>query len=597
MPKENTPATSACTSENCQRNSIQSFGTAKALLVRAMHQKGYSDTLGRRLYSLKSMSATLTQPQAPPGSSTDRTRQPAPFSSVGAWVDSHAFLSLALLLAILLVTQLGYSLRIPLWHDEVFTWCISQASSLRALLHLTSTVDFNPPLSYLITRATYHLIGVGTLQTRLPEIIGFALAMVCLFLFVRRRAGNSFGILAAAILLSGKACEPAIDGRPYGLLFGFGSLALVAWQSAVMAQERGANSNSRMRSADLLLGFAIAAVLLTHIFGLFFWAAIVAAEGTRLIQSRRPVPSRIVALILPLAATFFYLPLFRSHAASSFAPAFQAHISTIFDFYFDRTKREIACLAASFAFLAILGGRAWIRPTRQLVFTSPEWVAITILLLAPVPLILNLARHHGAFFYRYGDVATLGLAIAFTTLVVSLTARASTPAVLVAIIFLAGSGREQYALKFALQGNIFRHSDPPMIPYRPETLTQPDLPIVINSGIVFMEMNNHEPAQRLNRTYYLTGGPIAIQYTHANIFEGIPQELESFHLQGRTQPYQAFLAQHPHFYLLASDHDYPEDWMLRKLKDDGAQLRLLGQLDNSYRDHNLYDVTLPAATH
>jgi hypothetical protein len=539
------------------------------------------------------MSATLAQPQTPTGTSTGQTSQPAPFSGVGAWVDSHAFLSLAFLLVILLVTQLGYSLRIPLWHDEVFTWCISQAPSLRSLLHLTSTIDLNPPLSYFITRATYRLIGVGTLQTRLPEIVGFALAMVCLFLFVRRRAGNSFGILAAAILLSGKACEPAIDGRPYGLLFGFGSLALVAWQSSVMAQER----DSKTRFADLLLGFAIAAVLLTHIFGLFFWGAVVAAEGTRLIQSRRLPPSRAAALILPLAATWFYLPLFRSHAAEYFAPAFQAHLSTIFAFYLDRTQREIACLAVAIAFLAILGGKAWIRPARQLVFTAPEWVAVAAIACAPVPLILNLARHHGGFFYRYGDVATLGLAIAFAVLVDRLTSRASTAAVLAAIIFLAGSGREQYTIKFALQGNIFRHSEPPMIPYRPETLAGPDLPIVINSGIVYMEMNNHESAQRLNRTYYLTGGPIAIQYTHANIFEGIPQELESFHLQGRTEPYQAFLALHPHFYLLANDHDYPEDWMLRKLKDDGAQLRLLGQLDSSYRDHNLYDVTLPAAKH
>ena len=56
-----------------------------------------------------------------------------------------------------------------------------------------------------------------------------------------------------------------------------------------------------------------------------------------------------------------------------------------------------------------------------------------------------------------------------------------------------------------------------------------------------------------------------------------------------------FVRQHPHFYLLAGDHDYPEDWLLRKLHDDGAQMRLLGNIDNSYRDHDLYDVTFPTA--
>jgi hypothetical protein len=122
-----------------------------------------------------------------------------------------------------------------------------------------------------------------------------------------------------------------------------------------------------------------------------------------------------------------------------------------------------------------------------------------------------------------------------------------------------------------------------------------DLPLVINSGIVFVEMNNHESAQLLDHTYYLTGGPAALHYTNANIFEGMADAVQVFNLHGHAEPYAAFVRQHPHFYLLAGDHDFPEDFLLRKLTADGAQMRVLGKIDNSYRDHNLYDVSLPAA--
>jgi hypothetical protein len=84
-----------------------------------------------------------------------------------------------------------------------------------------------------------------------------------------------------------------------------------------------------------------------------------------------------------------------------------------------------------------------------------------------------------------------------------------------------------------------------------------------------------------------------LQYTHAGIFEGIPLEIEAFHLKGRTEPYTTFVKRNPRFYLLASDHDYPEDWLLRKLHDDGAQVRLAGRVPNSYRDDRLYEVTVP----
>ena len=539
------------------------------------------------------MSATATlAPVSPPAKET-----PGPFSRAGAWFESHYFISLSILFAIYVCAHLGYSLRIPLWHDEIYTYYIAQAPTLPALLHLTRTIDLNPPLSYLLTRLSFHLLGVGTLQTRLPEMLGFWLAIVSISLFIRRRAGNAFAILAAVILFASKTTEPAIDGRPYGLMFGFGALLLLAWQSSTLAEDApDPPRNSRALAANLLIAFAASALLLTHVFGIFLWGAVAAAEAAHSIQHRRLAPARLVALLLPLAATWFYIPIFRSHAACSFPPAFQAHLSDIFGYFADRTVRESKALLFIVLVFAAIGGRSWLRPASRFVLTPPEWVAVACFLLTPVVIVARLAPQHAAFFFRYGDAAMLGTAILFTVLLCRLAANRPAAALLAALIFLFFSSRAQHTAMWIAQGRIFRHTEPTILPFRPNPLANSDLPLVINSGIVFTEMNAHESPQLLGRTYYLTGGPVALHYTNATIFEGMASEIATFHLHGHAQPYSDFIRAHPHFYLLAADHDYPEDFLLRKLHADGARMPIVATIDNSYRDHYLYDVTLPTPT-
>jgi hypothetical protein len=537
---------------------------------------------------------TATAAIAPvPASAPVKAREFAgPFAGAGVWVESHYPASLLIFFILFLCAHLGYSLRIPLWHDEIFTYYIAQAPTLRDLLRLTRTIDLNPPLFYLITRTTFHLFGVGTLQTRLPEITGWWMALVCISIFVRRRAGNAYAILAAVILFCSKTTDPAIDGRPYGLMFGFGALMLVAWQSSTMAEDRG----SRSLRSDLLLALAASALLLTHVFGLFLWAAIVAAEAAYSLQHHKLSISRLTALVLPLACTAFYGPIIRAHAAESFPPAFQAHLSDILGYFSNRTFKDFESILFTIILIAAVGGRPWITPAARFVLTRAEWVAVLCYLLTPALIIARLAPQHAAFFYRYGDAAMLGTAILFTVLLCRIAANRPAAALLAAVIFLFFSSRIQHTAMFVAQGQIFRHIEPTITPLHLAPLALADLPLVVNSGIVFVEMNNHETPQFLDRAYYLTGGPIALHYTNANIFESMPGEIDAFHLHGHAAPYAAFTRQHPHFYLLAGDHDYEEDWLLRKLHDDGAQLRLLGKIDNSYRDHNLYEVTLPART-
>jgi hypothetical protein len=124
-----------------------------------------------------------------------------------------------------------------------------------------------------------------------------------------------------------------------------------------------------------------------------------------------------------------------------------------------------------------------------------------------------------------------------------------------------------------------------------------DLPLVDASGVTFFEMNHHEKPDILSRLYFLKDRSLAMSYTHTNIFEdrGWGDEMKpDYPISANVSSYNDFTHQHREFLVLGT-YDAPEEWLLRKLHDDGARLTWLGAYPLSYVDSDLYLVSLPAA--
>ncbi len=506
--------------------------------------------------------------------------------------DRHPVLLLAFLLVDAILVALHLSIYVPLWHDELFTYAIAQLPTLHDVLLATRAIDLNPPLSYFLTRVSFHLFGVGTLQCRLPEMAGMLLALTCLFLFVRRRAGNSFGFLSAAILLAGQAADDTRQARPYGLLLGFTALALLAWQSS-SAQ----SSRTRAWPFNLLLFVALSAALLSHVFGLFGWFALVAAECVQARLNRRLDPGRTFALLLPLGFAGFYKPLLQGHAAALFPPSFQPNLASVVSFYAREVSTILVALwiAACAAMLFEARSRATRSQPRTLraILTLPEWVVTLIFITMPIALILRLRLQHAAFFSRYGLVASLGFSILLSVSFYLVSGDRPAFAIFAAVLVLLLGRHSAAALHSLLKGNILRHTEPPIRLSHLADFTDPSLPIVDASGLTFLEMNFRESPQLLARTFYLTGGPFAAQYAHATIFEGMGTEKAIMHFRGAVDPYPDFVAHHRHFYVLGT-LGYAEDWLLPKLQADGATLLFRTSLASDYKDHDLYEVSMPS---
>ena len=508
----------------------------------------------------------------------------------GDWAQAHGWILFAALLLTYLCAALGYSLGLPLWHDELFTFHIAQTPTVRDLIHETRTLDLNPPLSYLLTRASFRLFGIGTLQCRLPEIAGFVLALTGVFAFARRRAGDAYGLLAVVLLLSSDAAQLSIQARPYGLLLGFTALALASWQ---IADDLPTGAKGVLW-ANLALFGSLVALLLTHVFGVFAWAVIVAGEAASSYKRRHINVPRLLAAILPIGLAVLYRPLLRNHGASAFPLAFQPKLQTVLLFYRDQLGVALLCLLCACVLVGLASRGVWLRGSARYRLTGPECIALSGLVIFPLVLIAHLRLNHGAFYDRYGVAANIGFSLLLTFSLCWLAEGRPAVAVVAAILLLQCSGRLPDAMRSLKHWQIFRWTEPFVPASDLQSLMAPGLPLVDASGLTFVEMNQRAPANLLDRVYYLDDPAAALQYAHATIFNQMTQEAEQFHFRGRVETYARFIAVHPRFYVLGT-YAYPEDWLLRKLQADGMQLRLLGPVKAFYKDQELYEVTAPSS--
>ncbi len=473
-----------------------------------------------------------------------------------------------------------------LWHDELFTYYIAQAPNLSTLLEQTRTLDLNPPLLYLFVRGLLHLLPASATVCRIPSIAGFVLCLWCVYVFVGRRLGAMWGMVGALFLATGDAYPYAFEARPYGLMLGFLGLAFVGWQKATDEREK-----SRLGLFLVVLGGLGA--LLSHVFALFAWMILIAAELLRVAEGRRWNWQVLLALLSPLIATATYIPLIHTHTVSYFPAAFEPNVYTMVAYYI------VILIPPAFALMIVtmltpifVRERKFV-PRGILPISAAELVALLWFFAVPGIQMFYLLDAHGAFFFRYGIVANFAIATLVPIFVGWFTRGNRSVAWITAFALLLWSVLPANILIPALHPSIL--SVWTRKPGGCEACAlanriAPELPFVDASGLTYIEMDNREDAGFLSRVYYLTDPSAALRYAHANIFDGMQAEKDAFPIRANVEDYSIFVQRHPKF-LVFGTYDYPEDWLLRKLHADGAHLCLLRTVgDPQFKDRQLWQV-------
>ena len=228
-----------------------------------------------------------------------------------AWKTIAAF---ALLSAVYFADTLLRASHKPFWFDELFTVYLCRLPTFHAtwaaVLH---GCDLNPPLFYLLTRASEHLLGEGPVATRIPSLLGFWVFSICLYAFAARRMGRLRGLIAALAPVFTLAYSYAYEARASAVVLAWCGLMLVCWQ-----RTREPSSSPRRWQLDgWLLGFTACflAALLTHVYAAVLSVPFLLVELGNLAAKRAVRRDLCAVLVLPLGLVApMYLQLSRNYA-------------------------------------------------------------------------------------------------------------------------------------------------------------------------------------------------------------------------------------------------------------------------------------------
>ena len=375
----------------------------------------------------------------------------------------------------------------------------------------------------------------------------------------------------------------ATEARPYALVAGFLGATLLCWQHAT-------ESNRRMVWV-VALALSVAGMMLSHFLALLYIVPFCVAEAVRFYQRRRADLAVWAVLLIPCIIPFIYSQLMTRFEASVFPSPFQASWRKIAESYYGSLKIEATPL------LLVLG-LVWLITPRHPEGKKPipkiegaDLAVVAGMIGMPILVNLVLMRTHGAYFDRYALPVAFGYGLALAFFLANRTQQsvraaivASSVLLLFVLAFNLGPGLKQSVWA---RRNEVKNA-------RTIEQVRPDLPLVAASGLTFLEMDHYSDPQTVSRLYYLTDRKLAVHYASATIFEGMPNLKEYFPIRGHVTGYWEFIAAHREFLVLGTP-DYPEDWLLSALVDQGAQVRYLGNFPAQYKDTQLFLITKSGA--
>jgi 4-amino-4-deoxy-L-arabinose transferase-like glycosyltransferase len=490
-------------------------------------------------------------------------------TAIGNAIERRGRLLLALLLTAVAAGTLLLAHRKPLWNDELFTLYISRLPGVDDMWSELATGVEQTPLSfYAATRLSLDVFGDGGIAIRLPELLGFLLMSVCVFLFVERRSSALYGLIAAVFPLATIAYGYAYEARAYGLVVGFAAAALLCWQVA-------AEDGPRRRLAALGTALALAAAVGSHYYAVLILIPLLVGEAVRW-RARRRIDWLVLAsfcgALVPLAAFAPLIAEAREYSTTFWAqPTWHAAIRFYPDSLMDRALGLVVAVVAVVAAVAVWRGWGASRRAKLRLPPHHELAALVALALLPFVGVAFGKLATGAFTDRY----VLSAIIAFAILVALAAwwADAGVPVLgvcLVAVLVLFAVGRfadrrEDATADADAQRQALAFLD---------RNAQAREPIVIASPHDFFELSHRVARDGGPRLVYLADPALAQRLLETDAVElGVVgmRRVAPLHVE----PYRRFVASHPRFVVYGADRAW--DWLTPEMRARGVRRRVIAR--------------------
>ena len=478
----------------------------------------------------------------------------------------------------------------PFWYDEIFTWAMAHLPSFSALWNaLARGADTSPPVYLLIERAFGAVLAIQEVALRLPSIIGFACALIFVFVYVRSRSGNWIALACSAILIRTILFSRyAIEARPYSLVVACVAIALVCYQHAPETRWM------------IFMGVSLALATSFHYYAVFVLVPFAVAEGAQFLKARSFRGSVWVAIacgMVPLAIFWPLLASLRKYFGPHFwgRPTLESTADT-YGWFFEASHSANVAIATilllfAVAAIVILVARS---DVREKLIRSPhfhEHALVLTLLCLPFIAFAGARTGHGGWNHRYALAGVLGIPLA-AGYILPRWKRGVVAALAIFIFYAVAAQEVRFWTSYSRNGAGFA-SPAISVENFVGAAGHPDLPVVISDGIQFLPIAHYASSsdEWTKRLVALTDPAQSIaDMGDDSIDKGLLALRTCIPLQ--VYEFDSFTREHPVF-LLFSDGDIDFDRWPERLTRKGHPLQILAREGN----WNLYLVDLQEGSH
>ncbi len=319
------------------------------------------------------------------------------------------------------------------WNDEILTVVVARLPHWTDIWPaLSHAVDSQPPLYYMIVRASEALFGPGEVAGRLPSILAMAAAMLITFDCARRLTDGLHGLLALVVLACSMLPYYSYEARPYALCVMLAAQSFWIWTR---------DNHDSFRSASLF-GLVMFLGVAIHYYFVLSLLPYAAWEASRWQPWKRPSRKLIAGAVGVMISALIQAPVILSFSRQ-FGHSFMGHPTfwvlgkTFSDFF----PNGLMLLALIMVCIALLRPE---HPADSEPMQSAEVVG-WLFFLIPLAGFLLAEWKTNAFFPRYFIGALPGVAVAFSCCLARVLrgAQAASAAIVVILAVWAASNQLQ----------------------------------------------------------------------------------------------------------------------------------------------------------
>jgi len=475
---------------------------------------------------------------------------------------TKAPLLMLLLVLYTIVRGIAGAVSQPLTIDEIITRVVAIQTVPRGIwAALKDSVDSAAPGYHILEHIAGRIWSNEHIALRIPSILAMACAIVCVFLYVRKRDRTSAAVICTILFISTAPYRYFLDlARPY-------SLVVACFAFLLLCHQRLPS-----RTWTILFALSLAFVETLHYYAILAMIPFWLSEAALFLSQRRIRWGVWLALIfgtLPLLLLWPLLAAYKAYYGGHYWQHFAASdLARVYASFF-WTSTGFGVAIAALAVAGVVGPRLWARYVDATLVPAggeelPEDVLLVGLVGLPFIAFIITRIMHGEMLDRHVLPCIFGILFGLARIFGRAGAK---PTVLIALFVVCNAGISELSF-----WRTVHHLERSAVDAPVEVFAQKaghlDLPVAMPDGVAYLPFTYYASPTARHRFVYVTDAEKALQYSGTdNVDKDLRSISRYFPLELRD--YSEFVRTNPNF-LLYEEATSPFVWLPAYLNHVGA---------------------------